>query len=185
MKRPQGFSIVELITVLGGVTVLLSLTAVLLTRAMQSQSQTRHYFEAQRHALDLSEQFRHDVHQARSAELDRAALKEKELVRLTFDEDETVAYMRIENGLARVLAKADQQISREEYELGGLIEPDVRQKDSPTRLVLSMTSPDVAASGPDEPPARIREKPVLLRAEAALGGDWRNVGGSTATGGSP
>jgi hypothetical protein len=185
MKRRTGFSLVELTVVLGGVTALLSLSAVLLARAMQSQSQTRHFFESQRHALDLSEQFRSDVHQARSAELARTALKENELLRLTLNEGETVAYLRIERGLARVLAKAERQVSREEYELGGVIEPEIRQKESPTRLVLSITAPDVAPTGPDEPASRIREKPALLQAEAALGGDWRYAGGATTTGGSP
>lgn len=169
----RGFSLVELMTVLGGATVLLSLTAVLLTRAMRSQAETRHYFEAQRHALRLSEQFRNDVNEAQSAELDAAALQENELVRLTLGEDETVAYLRVDRGLARTLSKSGAPVSREEYDLGGVVESNVSQVDAPARLRLSVTASGEISLKPDEPPARIREKPAVLQVEAVLSGDRR------------
>jgi type II secretory pathway pseudopilin PulG len=173
MRRRRGFSLVELLVVLSSVTVLLSLTAVLLTRAMRSQAETRHYFESQRHALALNEQFRRDVHAAQSVELDAAALKKNELVRLTLDENGTVAYLREERGLTRVLTQSDGAVSREEYDLGGVVESKVQQENAPERLALSVTASADIMLMPDEPPARIREKPAIFQAEAVLGNDQR------------
>jgi type II secretory pathway pseudopilin PulG len=185
MRRRRGFSLVELLVVLSSVTVLLSLTAVLLTRAMRSQAETRHYFESQRHALALSEQFRRDVHAAKSVELDAAALNKNELVRLTLDENGTVAYLRDERGLTRVLTRSDGAIAREEYDLGGAVESTVQRESSPARLVLSVTATGDITLKPDEPPARIREMPAVFQVDAAPGGDRRYARSTAGKEGSP
>jgi type II secretory pathway pseudopilin PulG len=185
MTGRRGFSLVELLVVLSSVTVLLSLTAVLLTRAMRSQSETRHYFESQRHALALSEQFRRDVHRAQSVELDAAALKKNELVRLTLDENGTVAYLREERGLTRVLTRSDGAVSREEYDLGGVVESKVQRENATERLALSVTASGDITPKPDEPPARIRDKPAILQVEAVLGDDQRYAQPTAEREGSP
>jgi hypothetical protein len=185
MKRRSAFTLVELITALGGVTMLLSLTAVLLTRAMQSQAETRHYFDAQRHALALSEQFRQDVHRAISAELDRSKLKEGELIRLIQADGNTVTYRQSDHGIARVMAADGKPAGREDYDLGGAVEAAVDQDGTPPRVVLSITAPDQKPPTPNDPASRLREKPALLHVEAALGADRRYANGAVASGGTP
>jgi hypothetical protein len=176
---------VELITALGGVTMLLSLTAVLLTRAMQSQAETRRYFDAQRHAIALSKQFRDDVHRATAAELDQSKLNDGELIRFTQAESRAVTYCHSDHGIARVIAADGKPAGREDYDLGGAIKAAVIQEGTPSRVVFSIVAPDEKPLLPNEPAARIREKPALLEVEATLGVDRRYADDAIAPGGSP
>ncbi len=180
-----GFTLVELITALGGVTMLLSLTAVLLTRAMQSQAETRRYFDAQRHALALSEQFRDDVHRATAAQLDQSKLNDGELIRLTQAQSRTVTYRHSDHGIARVIAADGKPAGREDYDLGGVVKADVNQEGTTSRVVLSITAPDEKPLLPNDSAALIREKPALLHVEATLGADRRYADGAIVPGGSP
>jgi type II secretory pathway pseudopilin PulG len=185
MKRRSAFSLVELITALGGVTLLLSLTAVLLTRAMRSQTETRRFFDAQRHALALNRQYRDDVHQARSAELDQAKLDAGELVRLTQENNKTVTYQKTDRGVARVLSRDGRPAAREEYDLGGAIEAAVTQEGAAGMLQLSIKAPDETPPAPEDSSSRLREKPALLSVEAMLNADARYSNRPAAGGGSP
>jgi type II secretory pathway pseudopilin PulG len=189
MRRRRGFSLVEVVTVMGGIAMILSLSATLLTRAMRSQSESRRFFETEQHALLLGETFRHDVHRARSSEVEPSELGKDELLQLTLGEGQTATYQRTADGLLRVLSKDGKPAAREEYRLGAGIDVALRREGSPERLILSITEPENAKPpGPDDPPVNVRELPASMEIEAALGRDLRFAGDSAKSandGGSP
>jgi hypothetical protein len=174
MKRRLGVSLVELLAVLSGLTVILSMSATLLTRMMHTQSETRRFFENERRAMDLSQQFRADVHQARSSVTEEPQLKAGEIVQLQFEGGQTAIYRREADAIWRILSKDGQPASREEFQLGSAQKTTVRQLESPPRLELLITTElDPPPPGPSDPPARVRDNPVSIQTEAVLGRDGR------------
>jgi hypothetical protein len=185
MKR-RGISLVEVITLMSGVTLILTMTGTLLHRAMQTQLQTRHFFDGERNALRLSNQFRAEVHQARSASINESASADGELLRLELEGNETVAYQRQQESVWRVLSRDDQPVSREEYRLGAAGEISVRREESPSRLVLTVEAEkDAPPPGPNDPPARVRDAPLSFQAEAVLSRDRRYAEPAAGQGGAP
>jgi hypothetical protein len=185
MNRRSGFSLVEVVTVMGGLAVVLSLSATLLTHAMRSQSETRRFFDVERHAVELAGQFRSDVHRAGSAETDASKLGKDELAELRLEGGETVVYQRKAEMLIRVLSMDGKPRAREEYRLGSQVDMAVRREDAPARLVLSVTPREIKPPGPDDPPVDVRDMPAPLQVEAVLGRDARFENSSSTRGGSP
>jgi hypothetical protein len=181
MNRRRGISLIEALTVMSGFTVILTLTGSLLHRSMQSQSQTRYFFEAERTALRLSQQFRDDVHAAAAATIEDATGAEGIFLRLRLADNQTVEYQRDEARIIRVLPRADGGVSREEYPLSPGMELELREEDAPRRLVLTVVADaTLNPADPSRRPASVRELPVSLSVEAVLSRDLR-FASSTAT----
>jgi len=174
MKTRRGISLVEVLTVMSGFTVMLAMTAALLHRSMQSQAETRYFFDSERTAWRLCRQFREDVHAAGSATVEDNGSEEGVFLRLQLRGEEKVEYERSGGKIVRILVRGEQRVSREEYQLSPKMELQLREEGAPRRLVLTI----VTKAGPSlvnlgEPAASLRELPVNLSVEAVLSRDWR------------
>jgi hypothetical protein len=177
MRRRRGISLIELLAVLSGCSVVLGLTASLLHQTMRAQSHTRDFFDVERNAQRLARQFRSDVHAAAADSIDDGNADEAsdgDLLRLRLPDGETITYQRAAEKIIRIASQRDAPTAREEYALSELMEIDVREADSPQRFVLSITSTPLQPSR-DVPssPANIRAATVNLEVEAAPARDLR------------
>jgi hypothetical protein len=173
MKR-RGVSLVEAVTAMSGMTVLLSMTGVLLHRGMQAQAQTRHFHDYERDAIRLANQFRADVHRARSANAAAEGAGGEALIQLTFEDGQQAIYQSDLTSIRRTLARDDDVISRETYRISPDSNVSVRHEESPPRWVLTVElEKDRPTPGPNDRPVDIRAAPVDLQVEAVLGRDER------------
>jgi hypothetical protein len=153
---------VELLVVMSACSVILTMSASLIHRAMRTQSESRAFYDAQRSALRLARQFRDDVHHATTASLNRGELGENVVLRLQFAGERTAEYGHADSEVLRNLSRRGGAISREEFAFPSPIKLDVRQEDSPPRIVLTITAERDAA-------AATRSKEVELHVEASFG----------------
>jgi hypothetical protein len=174
MTTRRGVSLVEMLTLMSSCTVILTMSAVLIHRTMRAQEQTRYFFAVERAALRLAEQFRRDVHGARSAATDADAGDEGAFLRLEMPAGETVEYRSEEASVLRIVRRDGGPAAREEYFLAEIRELSLQAEDSPRRLTLTIRA------GADEPvPARgkraasIREQPIGFQVVATLSRDLR------------
>lgn len=173
MKRAgtrRGISLVELLVVLSGCSVVLSTTGVLLHRAMRGESETRHMFDVEQAALRLSHQFRDDVHHAVEVQAPTNA-PDNELLHMTLQGGQTVRYARDEESVFRVLFQGDQPLSREEYHLGAASEITVAELTDPRRISLTISSrmESPTGRGRELRASEIRRAPVSLQLIAVAG----------------
>lgn len=174
MTTRRGISLIEMLTLMSSCTVILTMSAVLIHRTMRSQEQTRYFFAVERAALRLAEQFRRDVHGARSAATSGETLGEGAFLRLEMPAGETVEYRRDEASVLRLVLRDEGPTAREEFSLAEIRELALQAEDSPRRLTLTISA------GPDEPvpslgkrAASIREQPVSFQVAAVLSRDLR------------
>ena len=176
MRQRRAISLIELLAVLSGCSIVLGLTASLLHQTMRAQSHTRDFFTVERNALRLSRQFRADVHAAAANSIDVVAddAGDGALLRLQLPDGQVVEYQRDAEKIIRLTSPGDAPTSREEYALSEAMTITVREADAPPRYLLSITS---AAPQPAEesPPssANVRATPISLEVEAAAARDLR------------
>lgn len=185
MRRRRAISLIELLAVLSGCSVVLGLTASLLHQTMRAQSHTRDFFDVERNAQRLARQFRSDVHAAAadSIEVDAEDAGDGELLRIQLPDGQSVAYQRAAEKIIRIASQSDGPTAREEYALSETMEIDVRELDAPQRYALSITSAPPQPSKESPPsPASIRATPVNLEVEAAPARDLRYAAPATSAG---
>jgi hypothetical protein len=177
----RGISILELMVVLSASTVVLTLSSVLLQRVMRIHIQSRADSGVERTTLRLSDRFRDDVHQARSAETDRAILGEHVVLRLANGADRHVEYSYDDGILLRSMPKSDGQISREEFVFPAGSVVKIESQDAPQRLVMTITAPRDSDSEKQQLPAARLTIPLSMQVEAVIGSDWRFAGAPPST----
>jgi hypothetical protein len=173
MTSRRGISLVEMLIVMTGCSTILTLSGVLLNRAMQAQLQTRDYFDGERTALRLADQWRRDVHATRDARTDPADLPEGVFLRLELPDGQTVDYRRTDAGILRTVAGDGAVATREQYRFAPIGEIAVNELASPRRLRLTIAAPYEKARGSDSPAALSHQSPISLQVEAVLGRDRR------------
>ncbi len=191
MRIRRAVSLVELLVVMSACSVILSMSGVLVHRAMHAQSKTRSFFDVERSAWRLSDQFRRDVHQAIGLVAGDAELGEGVFLRIQLPDDQSVEYRRQEGNVQRVLSRNAAGVSHEEFLFPPAIELAIREEESPRRLTLSITTasstsareggqahfaPKTTQNEPDpdrSPPWNPHAMPVSFQAEAVPGRDWR------------
>ena len=96
MRSRRAVSLIELLAVLSGCSIVLGLTASLLHQTMRAQSHTRDFFDVERNAQRLARQFRSDVHAAAadSIEADLADAGDGVLLQMELPDGQSVAYRR-------------------------------------------------------------------------------------------
>lgn len=176
MRRRRAISLIELLAVLSGCSIVLGLTASLLHQTMRAQSHTRDFFTVERNAMRLSRQFRADVHAATANSIDVVAddAGDGALLRLQLPDGEVVEYQRDAEKIIRITSPGDAPTSREEYALSEAMAVTVREAGSPRRYQLSITS--AAPQPTKETPlssADVRATPISLEVEAAPARDLR------------
>jgi hypothetical protein len=178
MIRRRGVSLVELITVISGCAILLSLCGVLMHRSMQTQAHTRYFFVVERTAMRLADQFRTDVHAALAAERrsEDASDDQVEFLRLELPEGEAVVYRREGAGVVRLLSRDGEVVARERFPLASVGELLLEEEEAPLRLVLTIAAdPDDSLPSLDRPAAGIRESPISFQVAAVVGRDQRHA----------
>jgi len=173
MTARRATSLIEMLVVMSACTVILTISAGLIHRAMHAESATRSFFDGQRSALRLSEQFRSDVHAATAASLEDASRHDGLFLRLQLADDQTVEYRRRESNLLRFLLKKDHEIARDEFVFSSPLELSIRVEATPRRLILEITAGSVAltATKGAKQPLAAYLVPVNLQLEACLARD--------------
>jgi type II secretory pathway pseudopilin PulG len=171
-KRRGAFSLAEMLVVMSVCTVILTMSTSIIQRAMQAQLRTRSYFDVERNALRLSDQFRRDVHQATAADVANSA-DSGVLLRLALPSGQIVEYRHAEGMVLRTLSRSGASQSHEEYSFTSSTETGIREENAPRRFVLTIAS-DPHEEGPVAKgrPGKFHEPPVSVRVEASLGRDW-------------
>src|SRR5688500_18291789 len=108
MRRRHGISLIELLAVLSGCSVVLGLTASLLHQTMRAQSHTRDFFDVERNAQRLARQFRSDVHAAAADsidDIDAEGVSDGELLRLQLPDGQTIRYQRAAEKIIRIASQ--------------------------------------------------------------------------------
>ena len=186
MRKRRAISLIELLAVLSGCSVVLGLTASLLHQTMRAQSHTRDFFDVERNAQRLARQFRSDVHAAAADsidDVDAEGVSDGEMLRLQLPDGLTITYQRAAEKIIRIASQTDAPTAREEYALSESMEIDVRELDGPLRYALSISSapPQPSKEAPPSP-ASIRATPVNLEVEAAPARDLRYAAPATSAG---
>ena len=131
MKRRRGFSVTELLVVMSVGSVVLTMSAVLIHRLMQTESQARRFYNVERTVLRLSDQFRRDVHGAGAAAIDNPAGTDSPFLRLTLVDGQTLEYGRRGGVLSRIQKDGDKIVSRDEFTFPDNIPLSMREVESP------------------------------------------------------
>jgi hypothetical protein len=176
MNSRRAISLAELLAVLSACTVVLTMSAALLHRAMRTQSDSRPHFAIERSSLRLSDHFRRDVHQAVAARTSTDTVGSDAFLRLEWPNDQVVAYSYDDGTVLRTLLRREETVSREEFEFPVGCKLEIRQADAPLRLVLAITSQvSETPTGDGTLPQKLVSTPVSLEAEAVVSRDWRFV----------
>lgn len=171
-KARRGVSLTELLLLMSSYTIILSMCAVLLHRVMRVEIDSRSFVDAERTSQRLSRQFRQDVHQATTAELDGSKLKNDIFLQLQRPDSQTVAYSRVNGNVLRTVSHSGKSMAREEFAFEPSCKLAIRQDESPKRLVLSITSPALeSTSDKAEQLQSYRAVPVGLYLEASISRD--------------
>ena len=134
MKSRRGASLVELLMVMSAGTVVLTMSAGLIHRAMHAQSRARAFADVELTSVRLANAFRRDAHEATGAELAEADAGERVFLRLTLPDNQTIEYGRREANVLRVLFEGSRSVAREEFAFPAGIELAIRREE--TRLIV-------------------------------------------------
>ena len=107
MKKRRAVSLVELLVVMSASTLILTLSATLVHRAMHTNSRTRDFSSVERSSLRLFDYFRMDVQQATKAVVNQRGVSEGKFLELMLPENCVLEYWREGDVVKRTVAKAD------------------------------------------------------------------------------
>jgi hypothetical protein len=153
------------------------MSASLVHRAMHAQSATRSFFDGERSAMRLSEQFRANVHQATTAEVESPARGNGLFLRIHLPDEQIVEFRQMSDSVLRVMSRHDAVISRDEFAFPSPLELAVREEQSPQRLVLTVSAGSLAKATPtvEEQPPSAYAMPLNVEVEACLDRDFQSA----------
>ena len=171
MRTRHATSLVELMVIMSACSIILTTSAGLVHRAMHAQSATRSFFDGERSALRLAEQFRSDVHVATAAVVTDGAHRDGLFLRLDLADGNTIEYRQADSKVTRLLTQHGSGDSRAEFAFTAPLELAVRDETSPRRLILSITAGSAVAPAADSraAPLPAYALPLNLEVEACLG----------------
>ena len=181
-RPPRGISLVELLMAMGGVSLVITSSAMLLHGVMRAQSESRRFFEDERTSARLARQFRADVHAAAQVAAQIEAPAGERLVAFTLPDGGTIEYRHTADRRQierRLLAPGNEApVAREDYSLAGPCAAVVTVAEKQIHLELGAEGADgeLAPPGVVRPPlspAEAKRKPPALVVEAVLGRDLR------------
>ena len=177
-RPPRGISLIELLMAMGGVSLVITSSAMLLHGVMRAQSESRRFFDDERTSARLARVFRADVHAAAQV----AAPAGERLVAFTLPDGGTIEYRhsadhrQIER--RRLAPGNEAPVAREDYSLAGPCAAIVTVAQQQIHLELGAEGADGALAPPGvvrppRTPAEAKRKPPALVVEAVLGRDLR------------
>ena len=181
-RPPRGISLVELLMAMGGVSLVITSSAMLLHGVMRAQSESRRFFDDERTSARLARQFRADVHAAAQVGAQVAAPAGDRLVAFTLPDGGTIEYRHTADHRQierRLLPPGNEApVAREDYSLAGPCAAVVTVAEKQIQLELGAEGVDgeLAPPGVVRPPlspAEAKRKPPALVVEAVLGRDLR------------
>lgn len=181
-RPPRGISLVELLMAMGGVSLVITSSAMLLHGVMRAQSESRRFFEDERTSARLARQFRADVHAAAQVAAQIEAPAGERLVAFTLPDGHTIEYRHTADRRQiqrRLLAPGNPTpTGREDYALAGPCAAVVTVAEQQIQLELGAEGADGELSPPGvvrppRTPAEAKRKPPALVVEAVLGRDLR------------
>ena len=137
MKTRHAVSLVELLVVMSACSIILTMSAGLVHRAMHAQSATHAFFDGERSALRLSEQFRDDVHQAATATVEAPARNDGVFLRLRLAGDQAIEYRQADSIVERILTQRGSRVSRDPIRLSAAVFADNPRNRGAAALLLS------------------------------------------------
>lgn len=172
-KNRRAISLVELLLVMSASTVVLSLSGVLLHRAMIVQMQSRSRTNVERTSLRLANQFRSDLHVARDANPDNSRNNSGVFLHLTAG-DRVIDYSRECGNVLRVESGGNLPPRREAFEFPAAAQLAIEQLNTPARLALTieLRAPDRPSTSSDIA-VDMNPTQVSLHVEATVGRDLR------------
>lgn len=176
-KTTRGASLVELLAVMSGLSVVLTTSGLLLHRAMRAHEETRRFFEAERAAIRLSNQFRRDVRSAESVLCGDDAARAGLIAVLNRRDGPEIRYERAEHGVLRTSTPGGSgAASQEVYRLSDDLRFETSMDPDSRTVEFLVTSPP--AEKADSFPRSVRRTHSLrveLRAAAVLGADPKTI----------
>ena len=181
-RPPRGISLIELLMAMGGVSLVITSSAMLLHGVMRAQSESRRFFDDERTSARLARQFRADVHAAAQVAAQIEAPAGERLVAFTLPDGGTIEYRHTADRRQierRLLAPGNEApVAREDYSLAGPCAAVVTVAEKQIHLELGTEGADgeLAPPGVVRPPlspAEAKRKPPALVVEAVLGRDLR------------
>jgi hypothetical protein len=181
-RPPRGISLVELLMAMGGVSLVITSSAMLLHGVMRAQSESRRFFDDERASARLARQFRADVHAAAQVGAQVAVPAGDRLVAFTLPDGGTIEYRHTADHRQierRLLAPGNPTpTGREDYSLAGpcaavvtVAEQQITLELGPEGIDGKLASPGTVL--PPRSPAEAKRKPPALVVEAVLGQDLR------------
>jgi hypothetical protein len=164
-------SLVELVAAVSACSVILTTCAVLLHRVMRADSDSRSFGDIERNAARLSNQFRDDVHQASAASLDHSKTSNEVVLKLKLPKDQSLEYRCTAGRVLRMLTQNGKIAAREEFGFPEQSEFAVQERDSPKRIILSITTQQKAIAGDVRPLKTYHAMPISLQVEAVVNRD--------------
>jgi type II secretory pathway component PulJ len=163
MTTRRAMSLVELLVLMSAASLVLTMSAALLHRAMRTQSESRAFYDAERCATRLARQLRRDAHQATAASVENAGQDSNVFLRLQLADQNTVEYSRSGSDLLRTSSAAG-KVSREAFAFPSRIELNIRQEGS--RLLLTIVGKPRYTRGAPPPAGDVHVEAILNRNEA-------------------
>jgi type II secretory pathway component PulJ len=167
----RGLSLIELVAAVSACSVILTTCAVLLHRVMRADSDSRSFGDIERTAARLSNQFRDDVHQASAASLDHSKTDNEVVLKLKLPKDQSLEYSCAAGRVLRMLTQNGKAGAREEFVFPQQSEFAVQERDSPKRIILSITTQPKAVAGDVRPLKTYHAIPINLQVEAVVNRD--------------
>lgn len=177
-RLPRGISLIELLMAMGGVSLVITSSAMLLHGVMRAQSESRRFFDDERTSARLARVFRADAHAAAQV----AAPAGERLVAFTLPDGGTIEYRHSADHRQiqrRLLPPGNEApVAREDYLLAGpcaavvtVAERQIALELGPEGIDGKLASPGTVP--PPRSPAEAKRKPPALVVEAVLGRDLR------------
>jgi prepilin-type N-terminal cleavage/methylation domain-containing protein len=131
-RRRQGFSLIELLVVISAGGLLLSIAIGTVSRAMRIHEETTRQLSHAQRLVQLTDQFRCDVHLSTSLSLDQPT-------QVIFQLDEgTIAYSVEGNQVKRIQLDSNDRKQVEQYQLSDRAEVAFSSLDEPKRTVMTI-----------------------------------------------
>lgn len=185
-RLPRAISLIELLMAMGGVSLVITSSAMLLHGVMRAQSESRRFFDDERTSARLARVFRADVHAAAQVYAHAAAQvvapTGERLVAFTLPDGGTIEYRHSADRRQiqrRLLTPGNEApVAREDYSLAGPCAAIVTVAQQQIHLELGAEGADGALASPGvvpppRTPAEAKRKPPALVVEADLGRDLR------------
>lgn len=170
----RAVSLAELLVVMTACTIILSMSAALIHRAMRAHSTTRAFLDNERTALRLSGQFRDDVQRATTATATETQRDDRRssvpFVQLQLPGQKAIDYYFKSGTIVRLMSIDSRPISQEEFSFPRSATLALHEESEPQRLILTITAEETPSDAHTlASTSQGQRKSVALQVEVSVG----------------